>query len=244
MIGRKDFRLCLGGRKMKVFPTVQPIMTSLTKYCHYRRNAMFAFLRRGLRKQRQSERAKRAAYDELLKQETEYQLRVNELNRKIEKQQQRQREILAKGKRESGELAKLGLAEQYARGERQVRRLLDRRKLLVKAQELIEVQLANLDLQDAFPEAILNLSNPDTQRERALADMIRDRLEQAYDDMVAGFESESADDHRETHEKAAIQSVLDLFARERDEEIQLTLHAIEEDLNGPHRHSLFAHPEE
>jgi hypothetical protein len=199
---------------------------------------MFAFLRRGIRKQRQSSSAKRAAYDALLRQETEYQLRVTELNRKIEKQQQRQQEILEKGKREGGELARLGLAEQYARGERQVRRLFDRRKMFVKAQELLEVKLANLDLQDAIPEAILRLNNSETQRERALVEMLREQLDQAYDDMVS--ESDTADSQRDAQDKNAIEAVLDLFDRERDEELQLTLRAIEEDLNTAGSQTRFA----
>lgn len=205
---------------------------------------MFAFLRKGLRKQRQSGSARRAVYDELMKQETEYQLRINELNRKIEKQQQRQQEILEKGKREASELARLGLAEQYARGERQVRRLFDRRKMLVKAQELVEVQLANLDLQDAIPEGVLNLNRPEAQRERLLADMVRDRLDQAYDDMLASFESANTESQSDTHEKAAIQSVLDLFDRERDDEIRLTLQAIEQDLSTTATDRFFARSEQ
>ena len=200
---------------------------------------MFDFLRKAIGKRRLSGSARRAAYNELMKQETDYQLRVNELNRKIEKQQQRQQEILGKGKRETSELAKLGLAEQYARGERQVRRLLDRRKMLVKAQELVEVQMANIDLQDVIPEDILSLNNPEAQREQALADMVRDRLDQAYDDMLASFENAIAESQSDTHETASIQTVLKLFDREQDEEIRLTLRAIEADLATTTTESLF-----
>jgi hypothetical protein len=192
---------------------------------------MFEFLR-GIGGQRKRGAGKRSAYDELVRQETEYQLRINEMNRKIEKQQQRLQEILDQGKRETSDIVKLGLAEQYARGERQVRRLLDRRKMLVKAQELVEVQLANVDLQDAIPQEILGLQRPDAQRERALVDVIRDRLDQAYDEMLAGFESSAAENQRDSHEKAAIQSALELFERERDEEIRVALHAIEQELQG------------
>lgn len=187
---------------------------------------MFDFLRR----RRQPGSTKRSAYDELLKMETDYQLRITELNRKIEKQQQHQREILEKGKREISELARLGLAEQYARGERQVHRLLDRRKMLVKAQELVEVQLAHLDLHATIPEEVLNLNRPEAQRERALADMVRERLDQAYDEMLSGFENSTTESQNDAHEKAAVQAVLELFDRERDEEIRLTLQAIEQDL--------------
>ena len=200
---------------------------------------MFDFLRKAIGKRRLSGSARRAAYNELMKQETDYQLRVNELNRKIEKQQQRQQEILGKGKRETSELAKLGLAEQYARGERQVRRLLDRRKMLVKAQELVEVQMANIDLQDVIPEDILSLNNPEAQREQALADMVRDRLDQAYDDMLASFENAITESQSDAHETAAIQTVLKLFEREQDEEIRLALRAIEADLTTTTTESLF-----
>lgn len=199
---------------------------------------MFDFLRRDKRKKAGA--ATRSAYDELIRQETDYQLRINELNRKIEKQQQRLQEILDRGKREPSELARLGFAEQYARGERQVRRLLDRRKMLVKAQELVEVQIANLDLQDAIPQEILGLHRPEAQRERAMADVIRDRLDQAYDEMLAGFESPPAETQADSHEKAAIQAALDMFERERDEEIRMTLRAIEQDLHGTVAERLYA----
>ena len=199
---------------------------------------MFAFLNRG---KRLSGNAKRAAYDELVKQETEYQLRINELNRKIEKQKQRQQEILDKGKREGSEMARRGLAEQYARAERQMGRLFDRRKMLLQAQELVEDQLANLELQDAVPEEILDLYRPEAQRERARTDMVRARLNQAYDDMLATFENATGDSQMEAHEMAAVQTAMDLFDRERDEEIRLTLQAIEQDLGTMTPEEVFVH---
>jgi hypothetical protein len=180
-------------------------------------------------------RTRRAAYNDLLRQETEYQLRINELNRKIEKQQQRQRELLEKGKFETNDLARLGLAEQYARGERQERRLREFRTMLVKAQEIVEVQRTHIDLQDLIPEEVLSLNHPDAQRERVRAELVRDRLDQAYGDMLANAETGAADSQSDAHEQVAIAAALQLFDRERDEEIRVALRAIEEELPLPGR---------
>jgi hypothetical protein len=183
------------------------------------------------------------AHDKLLRKETECQLCINELDRKIERQQQRLQEILERGKRETSEIARLGLAEQYAQGERKVMRLLEQRKTFVQAKEIVEVQLADFELQAAIPQSIFELNRPESQRERALVDVLRSRIKQTHEDMLSSLEGSTLDNQIDNHERASIQAALDLFDRERDEEIRVTLRAIEDDLNLDNTASLFSQPQ-
>jgi len=197
---------------------------------------MFNFIR----KQWDTGYAKRIAYDDLLRKATSCQLCINEIDRKIEKQQQRQYEILQRGKRESSEMSRLGLAEQHAQGERTMLRLRAQRNTFVQAREIVEVQLADLELQAAIPENILDLSRPESQRDRAVVDMLRSRIKQAHDDLLASLQEATEDTHLDSPERASIQAALDLFDHERDEEIRATLRAIEADLGTDFGNSLFA----
>jgi hypothetical protein len=196
-----------------------------------------------LRKPWSSSAARRMAHDKLLRKETECQLCINELDRKIERQQQRLQEILERGKRETSEIARLGLAEQYAQGERKVMRLLEQRKTFVQAKEIVEVQLADFELQAAIPQSIFELNRPESQRERALVDVLRSRIKQTHEDMLSSLEGSTLDNQIDNHERASIQAALDLFDRERDEEIRVTLRAIEDDLNLDNTASLFSQPQ-
>lgn len=197
-----------------------------------------------LRKPWTSANSRRAEHDKLLRKETECQLCINELDRKIEKQRQRLQEILERGKRENSEIAKLGLAEQYAQGERKVLRLLDQRKTFVQAKEIVEVQLADFELQATIPRNILELNRPEAQRERAMVDVLRSRVKQAHEDLLSTAEGSTLESQIDSHERASVQAALDLFERERDDEIRMTLRAIEEDLEAGSTASYFSSPQQ
>jgi hypothetical protein len=191
---------------------------------------MLGFLRLRKAKSKKSAADARPSYGELVKQSTEYQLRINDFGRQIEKLEQRMEDILAKVKDENSEIAKRGLAEQYLRTKRLVQRRFEQRTMFVKAQELVDEQVLNIELRNSMPQEILALDSPEAPRERAMVEVLRDRVNQAYEDMLSSFDDGEKNWSGSSREESAVQDILALFQKSKDREIGAALSAIEEDL--------------